>query len=64
MNRTGFLIRGILLVITISGLLYLAELSVPMGALLVFLISLSIGFTWVIVNLLMRNDPISGLFED
>lgn len=64
MNRTGFLVRGILLVITISGLLYLAELSVPMGALLVFLISLSIGFTWLIANLLRHDDPISGLFDD
>lgn len=64
MNWVGFFLRGISLVIVISGLLYLAELSLPMGALLVFLLSLSIGLTWLIANLLKDDDVLAGLFED
>ncbi len=64
MNWTGFFVRGILLVISIAGLLYLAELSIPMGGLLVFLLSLSIGLTWLIANLLRDDDLLSSLFED
>ena len=64
MSWTGFFFRGMLLIVLIGGLLYLAELSVPMGGLLVFLISLSVGLTWLIVNLLRDDDLLSSLFED
>lgn len=64
MNWTSFFIRGILMVIIIGGLLYLAELSLPMGGLLVFLLSLSVGLTWLIINLLRDDDLLSSLFED
>ena len=64
MSWTGFFFRGMLLIALIGGLLYLAELSLPMGGLLVFLISLSVGLTWLIVNLLRDDDLLSSLFED
>jgi|GEM_PF-4319642 hypothetical protein len=64
MTWTAFFIRGILLVLVISGLLYLAELALPGGGVLVFLLSMSICITWLIVNLLRDKNLLSGLFED
>jgi hypothetical protein len=64
MNWGSFLIRGVLLVAVVSGLLYLAELSVPLGALLVFLLVLSVCLTWVIINMLKDEDVMTNLFDD
>ena len=64
MTWTSVFVRGVLLVVTITGLLYLAELSMPMGGLIVFLLSLSIGLTCLIANILRYDDLFSGLFDD
>jgi hypothetical protein len=48
----------------VSFLLYWAEVSLPMGALLVLLLVISIVATWAIINLLRDDDALSGMFDD
>lgn len=56
--------RGILTVVLVCGLLYWADLAVPMGALLVFLLVISIAMTWAIISLLKDEDLLTNLFDD
>jgi hypothetical protein len=64
MNWVSFSVRGVLTVMLVCGLLYWAELSFPMGALLVFLLVLSIGITWAIINMLKDDDVLASMFDD
>ncbi len=63
MNWFTLIARGILLVLMVCGLLYWANVAVPMGALLVFLLVLSIVTTWAIVSLLKDDDILTSLFD-
>jgi hypothetical protein len=64
MNWLSFLIRGIMTVALVCGLLYWADIALPMGALLVFLLVLSIVTTWAIINILKDDDSLANLFDD
>jgi hypothetical protein len=64
MNWLSFSVRGVLIVVLVCGLLYWANATIPMGALLVFLLALSITITWAIVNILKDDDILANLFDD
>lgn len=64
MNWLHFSVRAVLIIVAVSTLLYLAELSLPLGSLLVFLLSVSIGLTWLIINMLKDEDVLTDLFDD
>lgn len=64
MSWTSFTLRGLVLVFLVSALLFLAELSLPLGALLVFLLALSVGLTWLIVNMLRDDDGVTDFFDN
>ena len=64
MSWFSFAARGILTVVLVCGLLYWADMAIPMGALLVFLLVISIAMTWAIVSLLKDDDVLADLFED
>lgn len=53
-----------LTVCLVCGILYWAEMSFPMAALLVFLLATSVVLTWVIINLLKDEDVLTGMFDD
>ena len=64
MSWTSLLLRGFLLLLIIGFILYLAELSMILGSLLVFLLAISIGLTWLIINVLKDETILSDLFDD
>jgi hypothetical protein len=64
MNWFTFSIRGLLTVVLVCGILYWADASIPMGALLVFLLAVSIGVTWAIINILKDDDVLASMFDD
>ena len=64
MNWFSFSARGILMVVMVCGLLYWAEVELPMGALVVFLLVLSMVVTWLIINILKEDDALANLFDD
>jgi hypothetical protein len=64
MNWLSVLIRGIMIIVLSCGLLYWANVAIPMGALLVFLLVLSITVTWAIVSVLKDDDLLADLFDD
>jgi hypothetical protein len=64
MNWLSFSFRGVLTVCLVCGILYWAEMSFPMAALLVFLLATSVMLTWVIINLLKDEDVLTGMFDD
>jgi hypothetical protein len=64
MSWLNIAFRGGFLVVAVCTLLYLAELSLPLGSLLVFLLVVSIGLTWVIINLLKDEEVLTNLFDD
>jgi hypothetical protein len=59
----SFSFRTLLMISLISGILYWAEQTFPMGGLLVFLLATSIGITVLVINLLKNNDVITDLFD-
>ena len=61
MGSFDFWLRGIVISVLVTAILLWAELSFPMGSLLVFLLALSIGFTWVVITFLKGDeiDPFS-----
>lgn len=63
MKWVSFTIRGVLLVVLVCGLLFLAELAFPLAAVLIFLLLVSILLTWAIINLLRDNDILTDFFE-
>jgi hypothetical protein len=64
MNWVSFSVRGLLTILLVCALLYWAEVVLPMGALLVFLLVISIGITWAIINILKDDDVLANLFDD
>jgi hypothetical protein len=64
MNWSSFSLRGLLTVVLVCGLLYWADVAIPMGALLVFLLVVSITITWAIINILKDDDILADLFDD
>ncbi len=64
MSWTSLVLRGLFLLIVIAFILYLAELSMTLGSLLVFLLAISIGLTWLIINVLKDETILSDLFDD
>ena len=62
MRFSHFWLRSIILATLITGILFWAEISLPMGALLLFLLALSIGLTWFIITLLKGNKM--DLFDE
>ena len=64
MSKTIFYLRGVLTIVLVSLLLWLAEQSVPMGSLIVFMLAFSIGITWIVINLLKDDSILSDLFGD
>jgi hypothetical protein len=63
MRLLSFSLKTLLMISLISGILYWAEQTFPMGALLVFLLATSIGITVLVINLLKNNDVITDLFD-
>jgi hypothetical protein len=64
MNWLSFSVRGLMTVVLVCGLLYWADIALPMGALLVFLLVLSVGTTWAIISILKDDDMLANLFDD
>ncbi len=64
MSWTSLLMRGLLLLMIIALILFLAELTMTLGSLLVFLLAISIGLTWLIINVLRDDNILSDLFDD
>jgi len=56
--------RGLLLLMIIAFILFLAEQTITLGSLLVFLLAISIGLTWLIINVLKDDTILSDLFDD
>jgi hypothetical protein len=56
--------RALLMILLICPILYWAENSIPMGGLLVFLLTVSILLTWVALAMLKDKDLLSNMFED
>jgi hypothetical protein len=63
MSWKSFVIRIVLMVISVCGLLYWADQTVRFAALLVFLLVLSIASTWAIICLMKDDDPLTGFFD-
>jgi hypothetical protein len=63
MNWVSFVIRGVLLVVMVCGLLFMAEQTFPFAAVLIFLLLVSILTTWIIINLLRNSDILADFFE-
>jgi hypothetical protein len=64
MNWVSFSVRGLLTVVMVCSILYWADIAFPMGALLVFLLVMSIGTTWAIINVLRDDDVLANFFDD
>lgn len=64
MSWTSLLMRGLLLLMIIAFILFLAEQTITLGSLLVFLLAISIGLTWLIINVLKDDTILSDLFDD
>lgn len=64
MSWFSFVARGILTVVMVCGLLYWADVAIPMGALLIFLLVISVVVTWAIVSLLKDDDLLTDFFDD
>lgn len=64
MNWKSLIMRAMLTVLMVAGLLYWADFAVPMGALLVFLLVLSVGTTWAIITILRDDEILASMFDD
>ena len=64
MNWLSFSVRGILTIVMVCGILYWAELTFPLGSLLVFLLIVSIIITWAIISMLKDDDMLSRFLDD
>ncbi len=64
MSWTSISMRGLFLLLLITVILYLAELTMTLGSLLVFLLAVSVGLTWLIINVLKDDNILTDLFDD
>ena len=64
MNWFTLAARAVLMVLLVCGLLYWADIAVPMGGLVVFLLVLCIVATWAIISLLKDDDLLASFFDD
>jgi hypothetical protein len=63
MISVDFVVRITLMVVAVCGLLFLAELTVPGSSLVIFLLLISLGLTWLIINLLKDDEVLTSLFD-
>lgn len=64
MSWSSVFARGILSILLVCALLYWADIVIPMGGLLVFLLVICVVMTWAIVTLLKDDDLLTHFFDD
>lgn len=64
MNWFSVAAHSILSILLVSAILYWADIVIPMGALLVLVLLISVVMIWMIAALLKDDDLLTHFFDD